>query len=418
MFVAAALLIHFLFFIDSSALYAADTQGSGQFDEFVGNLQPGEWYEVANSRLYDVSPQPPPGGCTSRTSAIMVAWGGGAYDTKRDRLIIFGGGHADYAGNEVYVFDINNLSWTRLTNPSPTTHCDHSLDVASGQSDARWNGDGTPVSRHTYSGILYLPSPIDRFFAAGGSKWIDMLSDELPWFFDFVTLKWDFDRAVHNMAPTKLTSPASVYDPLTGHIWVHSNDVLYEFDPNNNSWTARANNWRDPYYTSVLDTKRHWLLLLGAGSIYYYNLSGSGKLVRNELPTTGATEIVDTFAPGVTYDAANDQLVAWSGITKRKALDASSGWIPSTIGNNVYTLNLETLQWSMHPPVGSVAPPATPTTGIEANNGTWGRWQYIPSKKVYVGVNSVKGNVYFYRLSQGNGVIPHAPTPPTNLKIR
>jgi hypothetical protein len=37
----------------------------------------------------------------------MAAWGGGAHDTKRDRLIVWGGGHGDYGGNELYAFDVN-----------------------------------------------------------------------------------------------------------------------------------------------------------------------------------------------------------------------------------------------------------------------------------------------------------------------
>jgi len=51
----------------------------------------------------------------------MTAWSGGAFDTTRDRLVVWGGGHADYPGNELYVFDLGTLRWQRLTDPSPTT---------------------------------------------------------------------------------------------------------------------------------------------------------------------------------------------------------------------------------------------------------------------------------------------------------
>jgi len=42
-------------------------------------------------------------------------------DTKSNRLIIWGGGHGDYFGNEVYGLDLNNMTMSRLTEPSPVT---------------------------------------------------------------------------------------------------------------------------------------------------------------------------------------------------------------------------------------------------------------------------------------------------------
>src|SRR5262249_55208648 len=73
----------------------------------IDSLQAGQWFQVPNSNLSAVLPNPlPPGNPVN----IMAAWSGGAYDTTRDRLIIWGGGHADYAGNEIYVFDVNSLT--------------------------------------------------------------------------------------------------------------------------------------------------------------------------------------------------------------------------------------------------------------------------------------------------------------------
>src|SRR5213593_285726 len=49
--------------------------------------------------------------------AVIAAWGGGALDTQRSRLVLWGGGHADYYGNELYAFDIPTLTWSRVTDP-------------------------------------------------------------------------------------------------------------------------------------------------------------------------------------------------------------------------------------------------------------------------------------------------------------
>jgi hypothetical protein len=70
---------------------------------------------------------------------VVEAWGGAAADTLRNRLIVWGGGHSDYSGNEVYDLDLNTLTVNRLTDPS--------LPVASDCVESL-NGT-TPNSRHT-----------------------------------------------------------------------------------------------------------------------------------------------------------------------------------------------------------------------------------------------------------------------------
>src|SRR3546814_1403457 len=54
-----------------------------------------------------------------RSSAVLGAWNGGAFDRARGEFRVHGGGHADYGGNEVYAFDFATLTWTRETNPQP-----------------------------------------------------------------------------------------------------------------------------------------------------------------------------------------------------------------------------------------------------------------------------------------------------------
>ena len=87
----------------------------------IEDLKPGEWYEVPSSHMKDVDPCPMRNCSYSAVEgqgAVMDDWSGGAYDTVRDRLIVWGGGHGGYAGNEIYVFDLNQLKWSRITEPS------------------------------------------------------------------------------------------------------------------------------------------------------------------------------------------------------------------------------------------------------------------------------------------------------------
>src|SRR6185436_13027501 len=73
----------------------------------IENLQPGEWYRVPNSALRTVVPIPTPAGDPAN---VIAAWSGGTFDTRRDRLLVWGGGHADYGGNEIYAFEIATLA--------------------------------------------------------------------------------------------------------------------------------------------------------------------------------------------------------------------------------------------------------------------------------------------------------------------
>src|SRR5688572_2431081 len=118
------------------------------------------WMAAPNSRMRSVAPA---NGQFAGTwgvggpAMVIAAWGGGALDTKRNRLILWGGGHADYYGNELYAFDIPTLKWARLTDPTVSPVMDQEV-----------NADGTPNSRHTYGGLAYI-AHADRFFGHAGS---------------------------------------------------------------------------------------------------------------------------------------------------------------------------------------------------------------------------------------------------------
>ena len=113
----------------------------------------GQWVEVPNTRLVDVAVQGSPGGSIRK----ITAWSGAAYDSNRNQVLVWGGGHSDYGGNEVYAFDLDDLTWRRLTEPS-----------AADRSRAPLYPDGRPRARHTYNYIEYLPSR-DRLVSFGGS---------------------------------------------------------------------------------------------------------------------------------------------------------------------------------------------------------------------------------------------------------
>ena len=77
-------------------------------NDFLKNLPENSWYEVPNSNLTRVG-APNVGQYSISGPKGVTAFSGGTYDPTHRRFIVFGGGHADYAGNELYHFEMDSL---------------------------------------------------------------------------------------------------------------------------------------------------------------------------------------------------------------------------------------------------------------------------------------------------------------------
>lgn len=89
-------------------------------------------------------------------SAVLEDWNGGAFAPAYSQyggLVVHGGGHNGYFGNEVYVFNCTTRLWERINNPTPTPGgIAYSWDTTEGELVAN-----TPASTHTYYQVQYLP---------------------------------------------------------------------------------------------------------------------------------------------------------------------------------------------------------------------------------------------------------------------
>jgi hypothetical protein len=358
---------------------ALDIGAYGFVADPITCLPPGHWLEVPNSNLSAVFPVPPPPGATGPRS-VMDAWSGAAYDTTRDRLIVWGGGHGDYSGNEVYAFDLATLSWQRLTEPS--------RDVG-GNEASGYYPDGLPRSRHTYNSLQYLGGAVDRFVAFGAAALYPGGSTTTPHVdsFNLDTNQWE--RTIPDIPDGgSLISSLSAYDSSTGHGWFHAvqgGAFLLEYDPTTNSWIPHGDRFSDVpldiYYTADVDPIRHKFVAIGNGRVYAWDTNNPGTVSAVLLPTTGDTQILNAQAPGFVYDPVIDRFVAWQG------------------GTDVYTLNMDTLVWTRVRPAddNTVIPTAS------NNTGTYGRFRYVPSQDVFIGVNRTGENVFIYRFPTDGG---------------
>ena len=335
----------------------------------LDKLKPGEWYEAPNSKLSGSGvwpPQPTPPG---NPIAMIKAWSGGAYDAKRDRLILHGGGHGDYAGNEIYAFDIKTFKWSRPWGPSKEFP-----NIALQPDGLDAYPDGNPASVHSYDGMVYLPVQ-DKLWRGGGALWSGSgRGTRACWLFDFDTLKWE--RKADSL--TLGVGVFARYDPVTGHVFAASDrSVLQEYDPSTNTWTGPVKDVLDrgEETTSALDPENRLFVGIGNGKLNIYNIKT--RIITNRQRTTGGEVIVNARGPGLAYDPVIKRIVGWSG------------------GTSVYSLNISTWTWTEHKAAGTNS--VTPTAPTRV--GVFGRFQYIPSKNVYILVNEVDQNVFFYKLS-------------------
>ena len=328
-------------------------------------LPPGHWYEIDNSSVWTqlgVAPD------------VMGSWSGGVYDSSRERLVIWGGGHMNYDGNELYAFDFNTFSWIQLTKITPIDQRIKSVKMYD---------DGLPTSTHTYGGLQYITAT-DQFFTSGGSIYGSGGCAAATWLYDFSAIP--AESGWMNVSNGGGCGMVSAYDPVTSLVWYSAGSQLSTFDPLNLSdpWTQRLSGTISNFYMSAaIDPIRRKLVLLG-GTGYggipktkIYDISNPNAVTGGIVTTVGDTEIENSDAAGLEFDSVNNQLVAWKN------------------GSQVYTLNIDNLEWTQVEP----ATTNLVTPSAASGNGTYGRFRYVPSKNVFVLVNKMTENVFVYKLS-------------------
>ncbi|WP_405242477.1 hypothetical protein [Lentisalinibacter salinarum] len=371
--------------------------------EDVRNLPPRHWCEVPGSELRGAEKKPSEyedwDGTSSAAydsfqrvmgvSAVTRTWNSATFDTNRNCLLVTGGGHNDYGGNEVYRFCLDSLSWDRLTDPTPfpNRHPEYQ------------NADGSPVSRHTYGGVVYVPG-IDRLFLFDGSPddgpgtcgvrgtWtLDLASREAAG--EYLTSQWELRTAEGEPEPG--CNNVAVFDPSAARIVYKNLRGTYEFDFGSAKWVelsgdARLNN----AVNLAIDPAKQLLVEVGGGETALWDITKD--LSGGVIATSGVKTIEQGDDPGLVYDPRIGKIVGWEG------------------GTSVFVLDTGTRVWS------EVGPASTNTVDpgpVSTAGGVFGRFAYSAESNVYMYVDRVSENVYLYRLT--NDEAPRAPKPPADL---
>jgi Ca2+-binding RTX toxin-like protein len=103
-------------------------------------------------------------------SSVFLAWNSAAFDPQTQRMYFIGGGHADYGGNEVYMFDLLQNRWSRVSMPEPLTEIEAHSQMPEKVAFLPAN---SPLSTHSYDGISWNPKTRSFWLASahgfGGS---------------------------------------------------------------------------------------------------------------------------------------------------------------------------------------------------------------------------------------------------------
>ena len=336
----------------------------------IDALGPGEWYEIPETPVRDVDwSADHTGQGRGDISSIIGGGSGGAYDTKRDRLVIWGGGGTS-TRNDLYAFDLNLATWVRCTDPSPFAD-----GAETNTFGVVTHPDGAPVSRHSYDNLDYLPPPIDRLYLGGGHFASE--AETKSYLFDFDTDTWE-------SGPDITSATVGGHGGVDGDniVWQQGagqlpRSVLSQVDvvAHTSSDHAEFVSFYGQGSTSDVDPNRRLLVAVGSDQTRVWDLESpdDASVVWN---TTGDREVENTFGPGVAYHPASDRMVCWAG------------------GKDVYALDLDTKTWTRLAGQGDVDP--GPASSI------LGRWRHVPSRDIFIVVTSADRNVYVYRL----GLLP------------
>jgi hypothetical protein len=358
----------------SSPLHALDTPCA---------ISPGTWCEIPGTRMSEVFPslQGHPAWGIMGPRAVTAAWGGGAFDTKRHKLVITGGGHGDYGGNEVYEFELAARKWKRATEPSRMRELkDGEFAVEEGEA---------PVSSHTYGGLAFVPN-IDRVFKFGGSYYKSGNAyDKHAYLYNTETRAWS-RRAE---APQRVLTPVADFDAKTGRVFVVSGPGLLSYDPMSDSWKALlARDSHEVINAGAIDHGTRRFVVVGRhGELAFYDLDNIR--LRQRAPLKGKVDWGHRV--GLAYHPPSGQLVLWEGGREVWTVDATT-WEVCKIGNR-----------------NSKAPTVTTSSGQVKSQGVYGRWRYIPSLNLFIGYNDSNDNVWLYQLALDSGASRSKARPPS-----
>jgi len=294
---------------------------------------------------------------TSLCGTTVGAWSGGVWDSANNRFLIFGGGHTDYNGNEIYAvnFAANPITMTLVKNPSnPTGVTDNSTSCTGSYTD------GNPASRHTYQGLVYLPTTA-QMLMTGGSVACGSGAGPVPpetWRLTVSGLTWAKDNYTgtgpsHFNSTNYQTDNIDLFDYNSGNVYASDPCFHYYYVLSTKVWTQLDNSCTgSTEATAAVDPQRKLWIEGGLAAVRSSTLVTSQWNISS-LTLTGCSQLANAAGPGISYMPSWNTIFYWTG------------------DGHVYSFNPDTKTCT---PVSTSIIPASPDPGAENNQGTFGRF--------------------------------------------
>jgi hypothetical protein len=314
----------------------------------------------------------------------VYAFSGGFADTTRNTLNIWGGGHSDYAGNEVYRFDLNTNPPTLARVFGPTTPSNTTGPDTVGGTCVETLGS-QPNSRHTYQGEVYMPT-VDRMWAFAGSLTCGSGGfSTATWHYNLSNTTWAQITATGAYTPNDPDIVAD-WDDVNKTVWNHiasgSGADLYEYNPSTTTYIRHATGDSLGGGTSaVIDSGRRRMYIFGrdtnAAQAFSYDLTQAIPPLTDITATlneNGCGGLITSNSPGLTFDTSQGKVLGFGDRT----------------GNNVYLFDPDSNSCTTF--TGGGGPLSANAVGL------YGRFRYFPAKKVSIINTALNDSFYQLRL--------------------
>lgn len=339
----------------------------------------GEWRQIPNT-----SPQTGIGNAAfpdqhgnSPLGCGRLSWSGGALRDVDSRFFLFGGGHADYSGNEIHSISLaeDTPTWRLEIAPTPYTQI---------TPDADYNSDGRPNSMHSGWGPLFV-DPLNRMmlFRAGAS-WV---TSNHSWSkidgFNVATSAWDGPGYWGDPLGGRSTDyPWAVHVPNTTRVYFGAGYSIVHWDNGVQQYALQNDGWGHDKGLAALDTTRNRILCIGTWNgndckPRYYDLNApmpwpmfTGNVTWPNPPfitldgTYGALFMTPNWPPlggGLCYAPDIDRFVLFK--------------------DDGYTYEVHPDTWGVERLAVTNNPPANSRQWASNGNGIYRRFSYVPQLK-------------------------------------
>src|SRR5579862_9921863 len=378
---------------------------------------------------------------TEYCANVIRAWSGAVADTTANRLIIWGGGHNNYYGNEIYALNLtaNPIALVRLKDPTVPTNFENSSNCIDGIPPGSPNF--APNSRESYAGMAFLPTAY-RMYIEGGSvacllgdqsqnTWtipLSGLSSSTSWVHENPTISGPTPGSDGGFTYGNIAD----YDPNSGLIFLSDSAAIYTYNYSKNTYTMVSPSQgfvTSIYLSGAIDPTRKLFVLVGGScgngscgpgdGVFVADISDPTSTTQQNWTTNtladpvcaeflaGGVNPINTSNPGITFDSVANDFVAW----------------PNQ-GNSIYILTPDVANQRLTCTKQTFAngPPNSAHHSDEPNTsyGTFGRLRYFPALDAFVLINDWNIPAYILRL-RGSSPTPDfslSATPGSNSVVQ